>query len=358
MSSTDNDSFVGFEGPEKKFEVDFKPVNGLTDPNGLRSISQEKWQEMLNEAKCTIISHTPNEHFDAYVLSESSLFVYPRKVILKTCGTTTLLRTIPKLLDYARTCHLTPEWVFFARRNFIFPGKQLFPHINFDSEIQYLNNYFDGTAYVLGPLSGDHWYLYIADYVDRPAVYETDQTLEIMMTELDPTVMKQFYKDRADYVSAKDVTIKSGIADILPGSTIDEFVFDPCGYSCNGLLDDHYFTIHITPEEQCSYVSFETNVVLQNYTEIIRKVVNIFKPGNLQVVLFHDEGAVSGPSDVAFETQIDGYALKNKTFNEFEGEYNVTLFNYRKGDAVPKSLKKPKRIASFTSLVALEQEIK
>lgn len=29
---------------------------------------------------------------------------------------------------------------------------------------------------------------------------------------------------------------KSGIADIIPGIKIDDFLFDPCGYSMNGLL--------------------------------------------------------------------------------------------------------------------------
>ena len=29
---------------------------------------------------------------------------------------------------------------------------------------------------------------------------------------------------------------KSGIADLLPGTVIDDFLFDPCGYSMNGIL--------------------------------------------------------------------------------------------------------------------------
>jgi len=91
-------ALTGFEGPEKRLELDFRP--NPERPEGLRGIDKELWQEMLNLAKCTIISHTKNEYFDAFVLSESSLFVYPTKVLLKTCGTTTLLKCIPKNIGY------------------------------------------------------------------------------------------------------------------------------------------------------------------------------------------------------------------------------------------------------------------
>jgi hypothetical protein len=53
----------------------------------------------------------------------------------------------------------------------------------------------------------------------------------------------------------------------------------------NGLLGSSYFTIHVTPEESCSYASFETTISSQKageseyISELIKNVVGIFKPG-------------------------------------------------------------------------------
>ncbi len=87
----------GFEGPEKVLEIDFAP--GLGPARGLREITRPQWDKILTEARCTILNSLSNEKLDSYVLSESSLFVYPLKMMLKTCGTTTLLRAIGPLLE-------------------------------------------------------------------------------------------------------------------------------------------------------------------------------------------------------------------------------------------------------------------
>lgn len=45
-------------------------------------------------------------------------------------------------------------------------------------------------------------------------------------------------------------------------------------------------TIHITPEKDFSYVSFETNVPEASYTKIIDRVINIFRPGKAVITVF------------------------------------------------------------------------
>lgn len=45
----------------------------------------------------------------------------------------------------------------------------------------------------------------------------------------------------------------------------------------NTIFQDHYITIHVTPEPDFSYVSFETNQNVLNLNEQMLKVLEIFK---------------------------------------------------------------------------------
>ena len=44
----------------------------------------------------------------------------------------------------------------------------------------FLKNMFPaGHAYVMGPLTGDHWFVFVADWVDRPTELCVDRTLDV-----------------------------------------------------------------------------------------------------------------------------------------------------------------------------------
>lgn len=45
-------------------------------------------------------------------------------------------------------------------------------------------------------------------------------------------------------------------------------------------------TIHITPEQEFSYVSFESNISASSYGDLIARVVETFKPGKFVVTVF------------------------------------------------------------------------
>ena len=65
----------------------------------------------------------------------------------------------------------------------------------------------------------------------------------------------------------------SQLWELLPGAKVHDFLFDPCGYSLNGLLFDAYVTIHVTPEDSFSYASFETNVRTESYVTLVKSVI-------------------------------------------------------------------------------------
>jgi S-adenosylmethionine decarboxylase len=337
------DELTGFEGPEKRLEVTFSQRS--TSP-GMRSICQAEWQSMLDQAKCTIISSTSTGYIDSYVLSESSLFVYDDRIILKTCGTTTLLNCLDKLQELCKKCDCDFKTVIFSRKNFNFPQRQPFPHTNFETELTTLSKKFVGAAHILGPFltGGDHHYIYrsehpILDTVEETVLSEDElsdsespspaqklgSTLEILMSQLDPEAMSNFYRNEK-YVDAKTTTKSIGLATILPHMITDEVMFEPCGYSVNGISsrDGSYFTVHVTPEPHCSFVSFETNADLSpsERRTLISEVVTIFRPGRFSVVIT-STSQISTP-----KTHIDSFVCKFKTQYQYEHGFHVSMANY------------------------------
>ena len=71
----------------------------------------------------------------AYVLSESSLFVFENSCIFKTCGRTLLLKAIPLVLDLLKRRGLQLEYVLYTSKNYLFPDSQLYPHTSWEESV-------------------------------------------------------------------------------------------------------------------------------------------------------------------------------------------------------------------------------
>ncbi|KAL1464602.1 hypothetical protein WDU94_004232 [Cyamophila willieti] len=301
INNTDNQFF---EGVEKLMELWFTSSSPDNSKDcDLRNIPRHELEGLLQIVNCEIIAFSKNDEIDAYVLSESSMFLAKRRFILKTCGTTTPLQCLKSLLllveQYAGFDQV--EDIFYSRKNFKRPDLQKKEYRSFDQEVELLNALFQrGHAYCLGsPSRTDCWYLYTLNPIqdmnnnqDQQAQHDDsneddipDQTLEILMSDLDSSVMQVFTKAQSS--SASDATQTSGIHKIIPHMKIDDYLFDPCGYSMNGIAKDgSYMTIHITPETNFSYVSFETNIPQASYHELITRVLDTFKPGKFVLTVF------------------------------------------------------------------------
>lgn len=386
--------------------------------------------------------------------SESSMFVFPHKIILKTCGTTTLLLGLERLLEIVAAA-LAPHFVaknmhtplsvaalaggsalkefqeecsaptlpafaapagdekkavggrasaqsevdlhklalgrlvqrcFYSRKSFMFPERQKGPHKDWMTEVAVLGQFFGpqgGAAYTVGKMNGDHWLLYTAqspssgesDERLRSALASgcesgvsggpEDQTLEMLMTNLSPRACGHFFYDESDslpeggdeahrgHALGTKTAEKLGLNTLFAQTHLDAYAFDPCGFSANAVVarpcpknpsgpgaQDGYWTIHVTPEEDFSYASFETNVVPfccdkkkvqegeegngeakasspRNAKDLIERVVDIFEPGRMCITLFASTDLDGGQGDVLQRLQLKGYRRVDRILYEF-----------------------------------------
>lgn len=289
-----------FEGTEKLLEIWFE--NDIYPNEGdLRKIPRSELDGLLKIVNAEIVSTTNNEYIDSYVLSESSMFISKDRFIIKTCGITKLLYAVKPIIKLAKQygkMNIVHNF-FYSRRIYLRPEEQVGFHKSFREEVKFLDSIIpDGSAYVLGQQESDQWYLFTMDNVSK-GIEKDDVTLEILMSELDEEAMTQFSKSK--YETSQEVVMNTGISRIIPGSLNDGILFDPIGYSLNGLHKDSYYTIHVTPQPMCSYVSFETNIKLKNYNKLVNRVLNVFKPGSFVITLFSNKSAPCGISTQAME---------------------------------------------------------
>jgi S-adenosylmethionine decarboxylase len=329
-ASTENNRLVeledipGFEGPEKKLELDF--LISCNVPEGLRKISEEEWKVLLSEINCSILSKLSNQHCDAYILSESSLFVFSSKIIIKTCGQITLLNCIPLLIQYGNKVEAKEIRVSFSRRNLIFPENQFSPHTSFEEEVTFLKQYFPGgNSFVFGPKDCDRHYMFVYQNENAELPPKPPHSLEVLMTGLDRCVMKQFCRDEK-FISVQELTHRSNIQSVFKSTTlVDAHAFEPLGFSLNSLDGDCYTTIHVTPQPECSYVSFETtDVNFEDADKLVSKVIGIFKPETFCVLIICD--------DVSFVTEaFPNFKTRGFAHHDFNGTGNVlTWYSYQK----------------------------
>ncbi|CAN6820375.1 unnamed protein product [Brassica oleracea] len=208
-------SSIGFEGYEKRLEVSFFEPSIFLDTQGLglRALAKSQIDEILQPAECTIVSSLSNDQLDSYVLSESSLFIFPYKIIIKTCGTTKLLLSIEPLLRLANELSLDVESVRYTRGSFLCPGAT-FPHRNFSEEVSVLDGHFtklglSSVAYLMGKDDETKkWHVYSASSPAKNNNNNNVYTLEMCMTCLDKDKASVFYKNESNSMTDNSGTRK------------------------------------------------------------------------------------------------------------------------------------------------------
>jgi S-adenosylmethionine decarboxylase len=238
---------------------------------------------MVNKANAEVLSELSNEECDAYLLSESSLFVWHDRFLMLTCGTTTLVEAALYFIAEKGVSDI--DFLCYQRKNEYHSQLQ---KTSLDEDLRRLREQLPMRAFQLGYLDSHHHYL--AHY-DKP--YEPnpeDKTCELLMYHIEGEVADYL---RSEGQSCEEIRKKLALDVILEGFELDDFVFSPCGYSINAIRGSEYATIHVTPEPHSSYVSFETNLDLGgSHFFIVKTLLEILKPRTWDSVSFN--GAPAG----------------------------------------------------------------
>ncbi|ABZ76369.1 Adenosylmethionine decarboxylase [Shewanella halifaxensis HAW-EB4] len=256
-----------FEGSEKKIELQLN-----SSAVSLRSLPHSFWQQALSLAQAEILSSLSNSHCDAYVLSESSLFVWEHKLLLITCGNTRLVDAVMFVIDKIGIAHISD--LSYQRKSEFLSHLQA---TRFEDDVEQLSTKMAGSAYRVGHLDNHHHYIFCSEQAQK-----SDASACVLMYHIKGPVAQYL---RGVSQSATEIRKLLELDRLLPQFEFDDHLFQPYGYSINGLFEDKFLTIHITPQERSSYVSIETNLNFLQYPfNIFSEMLRILNPSSWDII--------------------------------------------------------------------------
>jgi S-adenosylmethionine decarboxylase len=295
-----------FEGTEKKFEI-------LVGPDGpdLRALGRAFWLRVIAASRATVLSHIAGDELDAYLLSESSLFVNQRWAVMITCGRTTLIDGLLTVLDQVDQRYLLS--LIYERKNENFPAEQ---STSFAEDVARLRARLDGGDLVFGDPRGDHISLFHLHRAHQPDA--DDATLELLMHDIDDEVAGLFAVDGPGRTALRR---RLGLDELLPDFLIDDHIFAPQGYSLNAVRGARYATMHVTPERGGSYASFEMGwgFAREQGLATVAHLLAVLRPARADVLVFtreFDPGALP-----------DRYRHDNERFESLPCGYPVQYYH-------------------------------
>lgn len=296
-----------FEGTEKKIEIVF------SSQINIRKELSSLWEHILGLADIKILSSINNEVLDAYLLSESSLFIWDHRILIITCGRSKLINSIEYILKTISQKNI--EFLIYERKNEYLPLEQ---KTSFSEDAEILNKYGKGDAFLLGELDEHHMLMYHLSKKYRSL--STDQTTQILISGLALDSAKPFILQK----SKEELRILLDLVAFFPGFLIDDYIFSPSGYSINAIKDSHYYSIHITPQSEGSYVSFETNIILKDNYDLIKHFIDIFKPRGLDWISYLPQNK----SEKALDLTKHNYIARNTFTKNISSAYKIIFTSY------------------------------
>ena len=262
-----------YEGTEKRLEIILKE-------NDLLQFPEQFWKKMVAQAGAFILSKIENEHICAYLLSESSLFIWKNRLLLITCGNTHLVKAAQFFQKKIPKKQI--QSLLFHRHQAIQPELQ---KTSFAQDSVVLNTHLQGsTQHWQGKYRGDLFFF------GELTKEELNSKQILMLHGLSGPFAKQL---QAGEPSTGRIESTLALAEFFPQLLIDQFTFTPKGYSLNAIAGKNYLTIHITPEKLSTYLSLESSFNNQTIQPFINHLIGLFTPLQSQLMSFNKDREIS-----------------------------------------------------------------
>jgi len=311
-----------FEGAEKKLEI---IVNKSLQP--LTNIGDNFWTKLVTKCEATILSNVQNSKMKAFLLSESSLFIWDDRILMLTCGQTKLIQSAKFFINELGSDNI--DCLFFQRKNEY--RAQLQPS-DFLRDAQNLMKDFDGETLRFGKLHSHHTQLFHT--TKKYAPEQRDRTCELLMYDMEASILEFLTHEDLETSQIRDFF---QVVKLFPDFQFDDFAFKPYGYSLNGIRGEDYLTIHVTPQEKSPYVSFETNIKLCSDTRnLLNHFLGVLRPLSFDVMTFNcttdfDFGQTYMKTIHVKDTLSIGYEIDFKYFNKKQ-EKPEKMYRYKELD--------------------------
>jgi len=263
----EKDSELFFEGSEKKAQI----IINVDKLSLLNDIDDIFWDALVNSCGAKVLSSMTNTNCKALLLSESSLFIWHNKLLIITCGTSQLVKAIEFFLD-SYPIDIVQQ-ISYQRKNEYFSHAQ--PSC-FSQDVKTLRQYISGKAYRFGDLDSHHNYLFHQDNNFKANI--NDKSYEIVAYHISESASKMLTDP---HLTALRIRSMFHIEELFPHFDFDDHVFHPFGYSLNGIHNGRFFTIHITPQAESSYISVSANFDLIN---LLPQLITTLAPKTIDIL--------------------------------------------------------------------------
>jgi S-adenosylmethionine decarboxylase len=211
-----------------------------------------------------------------------------------------------------------------------------------------------GSPFVFGNAASECWHLWThkfgAQPVPSPSLSSLPSTstvmatLEVMMHALPPQVTDVFHDTHPAFTTVESVMAASRLQSCLaPSATYKGALFHPCGFSLNAMHNECYTTVHVTPESDCSFASFECSFPhptaggqfdIRAVSDMLSTVLATFQPGRFSAALVLPPDSPLQQDEYHFQFRPnkdvrEGWTVTHRTASDIHDGTGVSVLHAR-----------------------------